>query len=147
MLNKFIKRNKIIILFGSMVFFSIIYLFFDDHHFSGVNYFKEKVKEEVLKKKVEKNIQKETEKEGFSKFDDLEMKIDETVKQAKTEVEEKELTNENMEITIGKQYFKRIYFSVCTGTLLGYGDIYPITYLSKTAVMIQTLITIILIIY
>ena len=147
MFKKFIKHNKIIILFCSMFFFSLVYLLFEDHHFSGVNYLKEKLKEEVIKKKVEKNIQKETEKEGFSRFDDLETKIDETVKQAKDEVEQKELTNENMEITLEKQYFKRIYFSICTGTLLGYGDIYPITYLSKTAVMIQTLITIILIIY
>ena len=58
MLNKFIKRNKIIILFCSMIFFSIVYLFFEDHHFSGVNYFKEKVKEEVIKKKGRKKYSK-----------------------------------------------------------------------------------------
>jgi len=134
-------------LFLSMALFSIIYLFLDDHNFSGVNYIKEKVKEEVLKKKVEKNIKKETDKEGYSNFDDLETKIDETVKQAKTEVEEKELIHEKMNVTIGQKFFNRIYFSISTGTLLGYGDIYPISNICKTIVMIQTLITISLIVY
>lgn len=147
MLKKIVKHNKIIALFFSMAFFSIIYLFFDDHNFSGVNYIKEKVKEEVLKKKVEKNIKKETDKEGFSKGDNLETKIDETVKLAKDEVEQNEFADENMDLTIGKKFFNRVYFSISTGTLLGYGDIYPITYLCKTAVMVQTLITISLIIY
>ena len=146
MLKK-IKHNKIILLFVSMVIFSVIYMILDDHNFSGVNYLKEKVKEEVLKRKVEKNIKKETDKEGYSDFDDLETKIDETVKQAKTEVEEKELVDEKMIITPGKKFFNRLYFSICTGTLLGYGDIYPITNLCKSVVMIQTLITISLIIY
>ena len=130
-----------------MVIFSVIYMILDDHNFSGVNYLKEKVKEEVLKRKVEKNIKKETDKEGYSDFDDLETKIDETVKQAKTEVEENELVHEKMNITPGKKYFNRLYFSISTGTLLGYGDIYPITNLCKSIVMIQTLITISLIIY
>ena len=134
-------------LFLSMALFSIIYLFLDDHNFSGVNYIKVKVKEEVLKKKVEKNIKKETDKEGYSNFDDLETKIDETVKQAKTEVEEKELIHEKMNVTIGQKFFNRIYFSISTGTLLGYGDIYPISNICKTIVMIQTLITISLIVY
>jgi len=134
-------------IFLSMALFSIVYLFLDDHNFSGVNYIKEKVKEEVLKKKVEKNIKKETDKEGYTSFDDLETKIDETVKQAKTEVEEKELIHEKMDVTIGQKFFNRIYFSISTGTLLGYGDIYPISNICKIIVMIQTLITISLIVY
>jgi len=134
-------------IFLSMALFSIVYLFLDDHNFSGVNYIKEKVKEEVLKKKVEKNIKKETDKEGYTSFDDLETKIDETVKQAKTEVEEKELIHEKMNVTIGQKFFNRIYFSISTGTLLGYGDIYPISNICKIIVMIQTLITISLIVY
>jgi hypothetical protein len=146
MFKKF-KHNKIIMIFLSMALFSIVYLFLDDHNFSGVNYIKEKVKEEVLKKKVEKNIKKETDKEGYTSFDDLETKIDETVKQAKTEVEEKELIHEKMNVTIGQKFFNRIYFSISTGTLLGYGDIYPISNICKIIVMIQTLITISLIVY
>lgn len=141
------RHGKIILLFVSMAIFSVIYMILDDHNFSGVNYLKEKVKEEVLKKKVEKNIKKETDKEGYSNFTDLETKIDETVKQAKTEVEEKELIDEKMDVSLGQKYFNRLYFSISTGTLLGYGDIYPITNICKMVVMIQTLITISLIVY
>lgn len=141
------RHGKIILLFVSMAIFSIIYMILDDHNFSGVNYLKEKLKEEVLKKKVEKNIKKETDKEGFTKYDDLETKIDETVKLAKSEVEEQELIDEKMEITLGQKFFNRLYFSISTGTLLGYGDIYPITNICKMVVMVQTLITISLIVY
>ena len=142
--NSFFKLR---ILFISIAIFSVIYLFFDDNNFSGVNYVKEKVKEEVLKKKVEKNIEKETNKELFSNFEDLDTNIDKTVKQAKDEVEQKELIREKIDVSIGQKFFNRVYFSISTGTLLGYGDIYPITNMCKIIVMIQTLITISLIVY
>ena len=143
---KKIRSFKLYTLFLSIALFSVIYLFFDDDNFSGVNYVKEKVKEEVLKKKVEKNIQKETDKEPFSNVDDLDTKINETVKQAKDDVEQKELIDEKMNVSLGQKFFNRVYFSISTGTLLGYGDIYPITNLCKIVVMCQTLITISLIV-
>jgi hypothetical protein len=143
---KKLRSFKLYTLFLSIALFSVIYLFFDDDNFSGVNYVKEKVKEEVLKKKVEKNIQKETDKEPFSNVDDLDTKINETVKQAKDDVEQKELIDEKMNVSLGQKFFNRIYFSISTGTLLGYGDIYPITNLCKIVVMCQTLITISLIV-
>ena len=71
MLKRSINHNKLKFLFISMAIFSIVYLIFDDKNFSGVNYIKEKVKDEVFKKKVEKNIKKETDKEGFSEVNDL----------------------------------------------------------------------------
>ncbi len=143
---KKLRSFKLYTLFLSIALFSVIYLFFDDDNFSGVNYVKEKVKEEVLKKKVEKNIQKETNKEPFSNVDDLDTKINETVKQAKDDVEQKELIDEKMNVSLGQKFFNRVYFSISTGTLLGYGDIYPITNLCKIVVMCQTLITISLIV-
>jgi len=143
---KKLRSFKLYTLFLSITLFSVIYLFFDDDNFSGVNYVKEKVKEEVLKKKVEKNIQKETDKEPFSNVDDLDTKINETVKQAKDDVEQKELIDEKMNVSLGQKFFNRVYFSISTGTLLGYGDIYPITNLCKIVVMCQTLITISLIV-
>ena len=147
MLKRSINHNKLKFLFISMAIFSIVYLIFDDKNFSGVNYIKEKVKDEVFKKKVEKNIKKETDKEGFSEVNDLETKIDETVKSAKNEIEQDELIDEKMNVSLGHKLFNRIYFSISTGTLLGFGDIYPTTNLCKPAVMLQTLITISLIIY
>ena len=144
---KKIRSFKLYTLFLSIALFSVIYLFFDDDNFSGVNYVKERVKEEVLKKKVEKNIQKETDKEPFSNVDDLDTKINETVKQAKDDVEQKELIDEKMNVSLGQKFFNRVYFSISTGTLLGYGDIYPTTNLCKIVVMCQTLITISLIVF
>lgn len=140
-----LKHSKIYFLFLSIAVFSIVYLFLDDHNFSGVNYVKEKVKEEVLKKKVEKKIEKET--EGYDNQYNLEQTIDKTVKQAKDEVEQKELVDEKIDVSLGQKFFNRVYFSISTGTLLGYGDIYPITNICKIVVMIQTLITICLIVY
>ena len=43
-------QNKIYTLFTFIIFFSIIYLFLDDKHFSGVNFVKDAIKEEVIKK-------------------------------------------------------------------------------------------------
>lgn len=145
MLRKLLKHTKLFTLFMSIALFSVIYLFLEDNNFSGVNYVKETVKEEVLKKKVEKKIQKET--EGYLNYNDLDEKIDDTVKEAKDEVEQTELIHEKIDISIGQKFFNRIYFSISTGTLLGYGDIYPITNICKSIVMLQTLITISLIIY
>ena len=144
---KKLRSFKLYTLFLSIALFSVIYLFFDDDNFSGVNYVKERVKEEVLKKKVEKNIQKETDKESFSNVNDLDTKINETVKQAKDDVEQKELIDEKMNVSLGQKFFNRVYFSISTGTLLGYGDIYPTTNLCKIVVMCQTLITISLIVF
>ena len=114
MLKRSINHNKLKFLFISMAIFSIVYLIFDDNNFSGVNYIKEKVKDEVFKKKVEKNIKKETDKEGFSEVNDLETKIDETVKSAKNEIEQDELIDEKMNASLGQKLFNRIYFSIST---------------------------------
>ena len=42
-------------------------------------------------------------------------------------------------------HFNRIYFSVITGTTLGYGDIYPVSNTLKLLSMVQSISTIILI--
>ena len=47
--------------------------------------------------------------------------------------------------TISQQLYDRLYFSITTGTLLGYGDIVPITNTSKLLSMIQSICTIALI--
>jgi len=50
------RKSKLFTLLVFVVFFSIVYLFLDDKHFSGVNFIKETIKEEVMKKKIEKKI-------------------------------------------------------------------------------------------
>ena len=46
-----------------------------------------------------------------------------------------------------QQFFNRLYFSVSTGCLLGYGDIYPITNVAKFLSIVQAILTVSLIIY
>lgn len=46
-----------------MFIFSIIYMFLDDSHFSGVNKFKETLQEEVLKKEAKDKIKENFENE------------------------------------------------------------------------------------
>ena len=45
-----------------------------------------------------------------------------------------------------EKYFDSLYFSIVTGCLLGYGDVYPLTTKCKFTSMIQALLTIIIIV-
>tara|TARA_Y100000992_G_C21222421_1_gene471148 strand:- start:440 stop:736 length:297 start_codon:yes stop_codon:yes gene_type:complete len=53
--------------------------------------------------------------------------------------------NEGRDITLTDYTINKLYFSITTGCLLGYGDIYPITSFLKSIVSLQVLITIIII--
>lgn len=151
LIKNIIKHPKIISLFISIAVFSIIYLILDDNHFSGVNYIKEKIKEEVIKKKVEKEIDESDPEvlESFTglNYNNVEQTLDETTKDVKKEIKDKELVSEKIDVPISQKFFNRIYFSISTGTLLGYGDIYPTTNICKLIAMIQSLFTISLIVY
>ena len=53
-MNIFQKINlhpKLVVLLASFVIFSILYMFLNDSHFSGVNFIKDTIKKEVIKKK------------------------------------------------------------------------------------------------
>ena len=167
-LNSFLDifKVKINALFTFILLFSIIYLFLDDKHFSGVNFIKDAIKEEVIKKKIEKNIKETLSKNINEPFTEeismdvpplfnfekktnkkeVDKKIDKVTEDTEKEIEEEELAVEKIESTTLQKLFDRLYFSIITSTLLGYGDIYPITNISKTIVMIQSLLTITLII-
>lgn len=157
--------NKIYTLFTFIIFFSIIYLFLDDKHFSGVNFVKDAIKEEVIKKKIEKKInpgeikeafslelpaaftfQKEKKKNTVEEQKDVIKKIDKVAEDTEKEIDEEELVPEKIETSNIQKLFDRLYFSIITSTLLGYGDIYPITNISKMIVMTQSLLTISLIV-
>ena len=152
------KFNKIQILLFSMIFFSLIYMLLDDTHFEGVNKFKELVKEEVIKDKVQAEI-----KENFNNlYQDLdsyyksnkiikeekkEEVIDDAAKEIEKDVKKEELAPEKVEPPLYTKYLNRLYFAVITGCLLGYGDIYPVSNISKIFAGIQGLLTVSLIIY
>ena len=119
-----------------------------DNDFEGVNKYKEIVKEEVIKNKVQKEIV-----ENFIGLENYknnlyeEKIIDKTTKEIENKVKNEELNIEKVEPNIFDKYFNRLYFAIVTGCLLGYGDIYPVSNISKLIAGIQGLITIILIIY
>lgn len=155
-LNYYIKRinlTKIIMLFSFMLFFSLVYTFLDDSHFAGVNKVKEIVKEEVIKDKVKKEITEE-----FTNLNSLnnvienyknkkqDQAIEQTARETEIEVKNEELDPENVKPNIMTKYINRLYFSIVTGCLLGYGDIYPTTHIAKIICAIQGLCTVGLII-
>jgi len=161
-ISSIFNNNKLKTLFLSAIFFTIIYMLLGDEHFSGVNFFKETIKKEVIKKKVKKEIDEDPESftiESFSTSNDLpniyanelntiktEVAIEKATKDAKDEISKDELTPESIDISFAQMTFNRFYFSLNTACLLGYGDIYPVTNISKLATIMQALVTVSLII-
>jgi len=150
-LIKFIRINKIIILLFSCLFFTLIYSLIDDKHFKGLNQVKDITKSELIKKKVEEKVE-EVSKEGFEQYEntlDKDMEkdynIDKTTKDIKKEVDKQELHPKQLNPDILQKIFNRLYFSVSTGCLVGYGDIYPITNISKMLTIVQSVLTVSLI--
>lgn len=147
------KLTKLFILSIFIVLFSILYMFLDDKHFSGVNIVKETIKEEVIKKKLEKKVQEmPSQVDTFTSLTNntiqtnVDHELDKAAKTVEQEVKEEDLTVEKIETTTFQRLFDRLYFSIITSTLLGYGDIYPVTNISKTIVMAQSLATVSLIV-
>ena len=146
-INKiFLHVNKITILLFLMLFFSLLYMLLDDSHFEGVNKFKEIVKEEVIKEKVKQEIS-----ENFENFQGSEIikekTMDEATKESEEEVKETILEPEKVDPSLFDKYLNRLYFAIVSGCLLGYGDIYPVTNISKFVAGLQGLLTVSLILY
>lgn len=158
--NNILYFSKIQILFFLMFIFSLLYMLLDDEHFEGVNKFKEIVKEEVIKDKAKQEIKENYDnlKEYYNDNNIINRKknsknfieeqvIDDVAKETEKEVKKEDLSIENVEPNLIKKYFDRLYFAIITGCLLGYGDIFPLTYTSKTLAGIQGLLTVSLIVY
>ena len=156
-LEKKFTKAKLIIFF--MILFSFTYLFIPDEHFSGVNNISELIKNELLKQKVLNDIKNKAlepfsdlKNKALEPFSDLKnsFKLNQNnlVKELK-KIEEnvdEEYNPDKVEKSIFDKYFSRLYFSIITGCLLGYGDVYPISNRAKSIVMLQSLITIIIIV-
>jgi len=155
MISRIIKpylNRKIIVLLVSVLLFTFCYLLLGDQHFSGVNVIKETIKKELIKKKVGEKIDQQA-KEGLSSMQYYENKanVDSQLKKAtdvvKEDVEEDAITTDKIDTPIFQRLFDRLYFSIQNATLLGYGDIYPISNICKCFVILQSLFTISLIVY
>ena len=128
---------KIIGLFVLIFLFSILYSFLDSTHFQGINPLQDKIKDKIVKRETDDVI-----KESFQYVDQDKRKVTEDI--------EKVVKNEEDKIerpSSIQNFFDRLYFSVITACLLGYGDIYPATNTTKTLSAIQSLLTVCLILY
>ena len=170
-------HSKVYMLLIIIVFFSFLYLLLDDSHFSGLNTIQEMIREEVLKRKIENKVTKNVDThikdipqankilnhitetptifEKFTNIETMEAKktiikdkvIDSETKQANKEVENEDITIYKIRPPLWQRYFNRLYFSVSSGCLLGYGDVYPKSNIAKLFSMLQALITVSLIVY
>lgn len=143
---------KLLLLFISIILFAIIYSFLDNSHFEGLNPIQDKLKEQEIEEKTEE-IKDETEAENKikveafytlteNKEEDPEEEIQENVEKV-AEEEKKKLKTDSF----SQNFFDKLYFSIITACLVGYGDIYPSTNILKSIVSIQTLTTLTLILY
>jgi hypothetical protein len=154
---------KIIILLIATLFFLIVYFLLDDEHFSGVNFVKETIKKEVIKKKITSEIKKQpnTSTEPMTDIDaspsskymqyDSSAKTDAAIadatKEVSTDVKKDDNVADTINVSLSQRLFDRAYFSMNTSCLLGYGDIYPVTNTAKIITMLQSLITVSIIVY
>ena len=118
------------------IIFSVIYLFIPDKNFGGINKIQTILEEELVEKAVEKKI-KETFKNKNSSdvnLNSISSEIDNVIDISSTDI-----TNIKKESYFDK-YFDRLYFSIVTGTTLGFGDIYPNSKLTKLLVILHLVI-------
>lgn len=161
---------KITAFLSITLLFTILYSLFDDSNFTGLNKVSEVIKDEIIKEEVKEEVQEEVDEnkiitnprkskinfEGFRPYQnsyvinkeiEKNKAIEDKAKEVDIEVEKEELTKEKIKPSLSNKVFNRLYFSICTGGLLGYGDVYPITNKVKVLTMIQTLSTICLIVF
>jgi len=155
---------KLITLLLTSVFFSVLYIFLDDNNFSGVNFVKETIKKEVIKKKIKSEIQKQPDEvvEIMSTIDDsAQNRYMQYIPAAKTDVAIADATKEiahevkiddddvaeTINVSTFQHMFNRVYFSLNTSCLLGYGDIYPVTNIAKSIAILQALTTVSIIVF
>ena len=121
----------------------------------GLTILRKLLKKKLLKKKIDKQIKNTDITEPMSnnnytkQFEDIkrDVAIEDAAKYITKEVDIDDLKEDKINISILQRYFNRIYFSINTSCLLGYGDIYPISNISKCLTMIQSLLTISIIVY
>ncbi len=148
--NTFLKSKIYSIVMLSFMF-TTIYLLLDDTNFSGINKIQQILRDEFIKKEVKKKeiIENFANIANIANIANEEKEKDNAIDKTKNEVEnaieDDELTPEKIDQSIFQKIFNRLYFSITTGCLLGYGDIYPISNIAKTISMLQSLFTISLI--
>jgi len=154
-IQKHYFNKKVLYLLILCLIYTLIYFTLDDSHFSGVNKVEETIKDEVLKKKVDKQVSLNTidsfknksspSNNNLDKEIEKDIAIDKKAAEVQDVVEKQELDPSQIQPSLFQQIFNRFYFAITTGCLLGYGDIYPITNISKFLSLTQSLMTVSLI--
>ena len=153
-------HTKLLVLLASFIFFSIIYMFLDDSHFSGVNFIKDTIKKEVIKKKINNELQDKAsdpmEAFGNSFSNQYQKHVDkaktdiameDAAKNVSKDVEVAEINEDKINVPPFQMFFDRAYFSMNTSCLLGYGDIFPVSNIAKLISMMQSFITVSIIVF
>ncbi len=151
---------KLVVLLASFIFFSILYMFLDDSHFSGVNFIKDTIKKEVIKKKInnelEDTVSDPMEAFGNSFSNQYQKHIDkaktdiameDATKHVSRDVAVDEIKEDKINVPPFQRLFDRAYFSMNTSCLLGYGDIFPVSNIAKLISMLQSFITVAIIVF
>ena len=145
-LYKLLSTKKVYSLIITIVIFAFLYLLLDDTSFSGVNFIKDKIKQEVIKKKISKEIDTTTSLETFKLYSETDATIEDATKNVAEETKEIDIIPEKINVPLPQRFFDRLYFSIVTSCLIGYGDIYPKSNAAKSLSMVQSFITLALII-
>lgn len=169
------KPTKIILFLVFTIFFTFLYSLFDDFNFTGLNKVSEVIKDEIIKEEVKDEVKEEvieneseekediikgrqTKKnyEGFEPFVTSEVyskelekdkALDDAAEIVDIELDKDELSKEQIKPSMYTRVFNRMYFSISTGGLLGYGDVYPNSNYVKAISMVQVFSTICLIVF
>ena len=136
MIYKKINHSKLKLLFLNILIFSILYLILDDSNFNGINIVEDKIEDKILTKEVEKKVN------DIEVFNNKEIASKENIKKAQEDINISKIKPSFFII-----YFNRLYYSVTSACLLGFGDIYPSSLYCKLLTMIQSLITVSIIVY
>ena len=148
---------KLGLLFANIIVFTLIYFILDDSHFSGINSIQTMLKDELMRKKVEDVVSDRIDENAILEIEQFQEygaeiniqnqpdeKIQDIIIEEKKEIETKvnDMALETEKDNNWARLYDRFYFSVVTGTTLGYGDIYPDSRLSKLLVIIELFISI-----
>ena len=161
--NFFKNRNlfKIKLLIISILIFSVLYSFLNDSHFRGLNLIEDALENKLAENKLKGDITKINEKFHNHKVTSKDLssvkQISEVeLEEASPKVKAKLIKLKEVDKTVSKKvllqpfyvrYFNRLYFTIVTACLLGYGDIYPYTFICKLLAMIQALLTVSIIVF
>ena len=135
-MNKVVLYKLLVFLMICLIF-SLIYLLFPDKEFGGINKIQTLLEEELLEKVLSKKI-----KENFSNKIDINT-IDDEVEKVVSDIKDDVVIKKSF----WNKFFDRFYFSIVSGSTLGFGDIYPKTKVTRLLVIIQLMLLFLIIVF